>query len=228
MNGKSLWIGLAIWAAGAALWAQEPAQSSPSQIAGRSLEQWAKDLDHPQEVVQARAVIHLGLFGSRAVPVLVRCLDHPSEAVRYWACSHLGRLEPEPTAEMLAKLRRLKNDSQHPACALAAAYALCCLEGPEKHIHVLIQAVQHPEPGMALAAADFLGRLGPRARAAVPALEKVARTFYQKVRRHPHRVYHVDRAAENALKRIVPGWKRSWPDPRHRPRKRPNPPRRTP
>jgi|GEM_PF-4612150 len=199
-------------------------QHPPRQIAGRTLQQWAQDLDDSNEIVQARAAKMLGLFGAQAVPVLKQCLNHSSEAVRYWACSHLGDLAPRGDQTLVERLNQLKNDAKHPACALAAAYALCRIEGPKGHIQLLIQRLDHGEPGMAIAACDFLGRLGPQAKAAVPALERTARTFYAKVRRHIHRVYHVDRAAENALRQIDPQWKRSWPDPRQR-RNRPRKPR---
>ncbi len=199
-------------------------QQPPRQIAGRTLQQWAKDLDNSNEIVQARAAKMLGLFGPQAVPVLKQCLDHSSEAVRYWACSYLGDLAPRGDQALVERLNQLKNDAEHPACAMAAAYALCRIEGPQGHIELLIQRLDHGEPGMAISACDFLGRLGPQAKAAVPALERAARTFYDKVRRHIHRVYHVDRAAENALRQIDPNWKRSWPDPRQR-RNRPRKPR---
>ena len=199
-------------------------QQPPRRIAGRTLQQWAQDLEADNEIVQARAAKMLGLFGPQAVPTLKRCLNHPSEAVRYWACSSLGDLAPRGDQQLVERLKQLKNDPEHPACAMAAAYALCRIEGPQEHIGLLIRRLDHGEPGMATSACDFLGRLGPLARSAIPALERTARTFHDKVRRHIHRVYHVDRAAENALRQIDPNWKRNWPDPRQR-RNRPRKPR---
>lgn len=211
-------LGIVAWGIASAAMVLPAVAQKPSarRIAGRTLQEWAQDLHRPNEIVQARAAKMIGLFGPQAVPVLKQCLSHSSEAVRYWACSYLGDLAPRGDGKLVERLKQLESDPKHPACAMAAAYALCRIAGPQGHIELLIQRLDHGEPGMAMAACDFLGRLGPQAKAAVPALERAARTFYPQVRRHIHRVYHVDRAAENALRQIDPNWKRSWPDPRLR------------
>jgi len=187
-----------------------PAQTVRAEktVAGRNLAGWSADLNHENFIARLRAVKSLGPFGSAAVEPLTAALDDKHPGVQYWAASHLGAigLEAKPATK---KLRILSKNSDQPAVALAATYALCEITGPEKHLAKLSEYLKYPERGMACSAAEFLGKLGPKAVAAVPALEAA----YRNNDRVPgkkskgNRDYHIRGACQNALRNIVPGWK---------------------
>ncbi len=172
------------------------AEDDAKKVAGRTLEQWAADLDSENEIVRLRAAKSLGPFGDAATKTLIKALDDQSAGVQYWAAYHLGPIG-EKAKTAIDKLKAIKANKQHPGTAMAAAYALCRIEGVKPHIDLLIERTHHPERGMACSAAEFLGMIGPDAKAAVPTLEK-----HQK----GHKDYHVKGACQNALRKIVPGW----------------------
>lgn len=178
---------------------EEAKKEAKKEVAGRTLEQWAADLDSDNEIVRLRATKSLGPFGGAATDTLIKALDDKSAGVQYWAAYHLGPIGPKAKAAV-GKLKAIKADTgnvKHPGAALAAAYALCRIEGVKPHIDLLIERTSHTERSMACSAAEFLGMIGPDAKAAVPILEK-----HQK----GHKDYHVKGACQNALRKIVMGW----------------------
>ena len=108
-------------------------------------------------------------------------------------------------------LRKLSKSKDQPAIAMAATYAICGITGPEKHLDKLAEYLNYPERGMACSAAEFLGKLGPKASAAVPALEAAFRNNDRVPGKKGkgNRDYHIRGACQNALRKIVPGWKLS-------------------
>lgn len=174
------------------------------KVAGRTVEGWAKDLDNKNEFVRLRAVKSLGPFGKKALEPLRKALDDKHPGVRYWAASHLGAIGTEAKLA-IDRLYELKKDKNHPGVAMAAAFALCRIESVNPHIELLIQRLKYPERGMACASAEFLGRLGPKdGKSALPALE---RAFKDHERGKKGADYHVQGAAQNALRKINPNWK---------------------
>lgn len=182
-------------------------QAKPvKEVAGRTLGQWVVDLDSPNEFVRLRAVKSLLPFGKAAVPPLSRALGDKHIGVQYWAASHLGDLKtaPKPAIATLRKMEAGKNE----ALAMAAAYALCQIEKPDGHITLLMLRLEYPERGMACCAAEFLGKLGTKAKAAVPALEAA----YKRHDRKPGEKgkasadYHIRGASQNALRLILGKW----------------------
>lgn len=179
------------------------AASSPENIAGRTLEEWASDLSSPNRIVALRAVLTIGQFGQAATDVLTEALAHKQAGVRYWAASELGDIGSLPAAAK-SRLTDLLDDDQI-GVRLAAAYALCRGGQLEKSLPVLTDALSHPTRGVRNAAADFLARIGPPAKAATPALEQALQ----------HQDYHTKGAAQEALLRIraVPQSGGSQPSP---------------
>ncbi|MFK7821893.1 MAG: HEAT repeat domain-containing protein [Planctomycetaceae bacterium] len=179
---------------------------APRKVAGRTLSEFAADLDSPNVFVRLRAAKSLRAFGKPAVPSLAKALGDKHTGVQYWAASHLGDLgsAPKQSVAVLGKMKAGKN----PATAMAAAYALCRIEKPEKHIKLLIARLEYPERGMACAAAEFLGRLGQDGRSAVPALEAAYHRNDKKPgAKNPGKAdYHIRGASQNALRLILGEW----------------------
>lgn len=176
--------------------AQSAKAADPTKVvAGRTLSGWVKDFDSQNELVRLRAVKSLGPFGESAVNALAKCLDDSSDGVKDWAADHLGAIgksdakHPE-AKQVIARLRNLESQKQK---AVAAAYALCRLDAPDGHISLLVERLGHPERGMACSAAEFLGKMGPSASAALKELE----SHFQL-----NRDYHVKGACQNAIRKI--------------------------
>ncbi len=83
---------------------------------------------------------------------------------------------------------------------MAAAYALCRSGKLDAPLDLLIARLEDDERGMACSAAELIGELGPAAARAVPALEQ-ARDAQPPA---GGSVYHVDRAAAHALRKVQP------------------------
>ena len=179
---------------------------APQSVAGRSLQQWSADLDDPNEFVRLRAIRSLRAFGRPAIPAVVQALDDPHVGVQYWAASHLGDFATAPRAAVAVLQSR--RDGENEAVAMAAAYALCRIQGPDGNIDLLISRLQYPERGMACSAAEFLGRLGPAGKSAVPALEEAYRSNDKKPGSPGPATadYHIRGAAQNALRLILGTW----------------------
>ncbi len=185
----------------------EPQAKPVTQVAGRALKAWTADLDSPNEFVRLRAAKSLLAFGKPAIPSLVKALGDKNVGVQYWAASHLGDLQtaPKEAVKMLRQFESGKND----ALAMVAAYALCQIEKPGDHIKLLMSRLEYPERGMACCAAEFLGRLGPKGKPAVAALEAA----YHRNNRKPGEPgkatadYHIRGTSQNALRHILGSWK---------------------
>lgn len=178
-----------------------PQADAPQSIAGRTLSQWTADLAHPNEFVRLRAAKTLRAFGRPAVPSLSRALSDRHAGVRYWAASHLGDFATA-SRETVSRLKSLKS-GEHPAVAMAAAYALCRVDSTDSHIELLIERLESSQRGTACCAAEFLGRLGSEGKPAVAALEAAFERHKRGVRGAD---YHVNGAAQNALRQILGQW----------------------
>ncbi len=143
---------------------------STSVVAGRSLADWVTELQSSSPVVRRRAVLSIGAFGKTAVPVLTQALAHEDAVVRYWAASELGDLgdDAQPAIESLRRLHGEKSIEVR----IAAAFALCRIGQVEEGLPTLLEGLKHSERGVWNSAADFLARIGPSAKAAIPTLEE--------------------------------------------------------
>ena len=178
------------------------AEEKSKTIAGRTLNGWAVDLSVKNEIVRLRAIKTIGQFGPEATHVLTKALEDDSNGVRYWAAYHLGRIGPK-AKKAQSKLEKLREDKKAPAVAMVAAFALSRLGLLKENLPLLIERLKHPERGMACSAAELLGNVGPAAKAAIPALEA---TYHRHERGKDGADYHVQGAAQNALRKIQPGW----------------------
>lgn len=138
-------------------------------VAGRSLAEWTAELQTSSPVARRRGVLSIGAFGKSAVPVLTKALAHEDAVVRYWAASELGDLgdDAQPAIEALRQL----HGEKAIGVRIAAAYALCRVGQVEEALPTLLEGLKHSERGVWNSSADFLARIGPPAKAAIPTLE---------------------------------------------------------
>ncbi len=121
------------------------------------------------------AVIALRLMGLQATPakdVLVSLLTDDLEVIQSEAASALGCLGPAAQTAVPALVERLKSVESHLVCA-ELAEALASIAGEQAVVGLI--AVLMNEGGIRsnsgrVAAATVLGKLGGRARQAIPAL----------------------------------------------------------
>ncbi len=149
------------------------AADSPSVVAGRSLVEWSAELQSSSPVARRRAVLSVGACGKSAVPVLTKALAHEDEVVRYWAASELGDLG-EDAKSAVEPLRKLLGEKPI-GVRIAAGYALCRIGQVEQGLPALLEGLQHDERGVWNSSADFLARIGPPAKGAIPTLEEAGK-----------------------------------------------------
>ncbi|MGB0579153.1 MAG: sulfatase-like hydrolase/transferase [Limisphaerales bacterium] len=165
--------------------------AAPKYVAGRLLTDWVRDLDSENETRRLRAARTIGIFGESALVPLSKMLSREDPSIRYWAASHLGDLGSKAKRAVDSLKKTQAHNSQ--GVRMATAYALCRINDSSEHLGVLIDALQSKERGTACSAADFLGRLGPLAKKALPELEGVFRK---------HKDYHIRGSAKNALRYV--------------------------
>jgi HEAT repeat protein len=113
-----------------------------------------------------------------AVPILAAALDSDDQEARRGAATVLGAIGPEASSALpaLAKaLERFKDveglySSTGDTSAGAITEAIVKIAPPEKAIRMLTGALRSPSASARAAAAWFLGKMGPRAEPAIPAL----------------------------------------------------------
>lgn len=175
------------------------AADDENRIAGKSVDDYSAQLDDDDRVVRLRAARSLGAFGASAGAALRESLDHKDAAIRYIAAVHLGNIGGKSLEQSTARLRVLASDSDSLAVRMAASYSLCRAGQVEKHLPVLIEALEYPERGTACSAAELIGAVGPDAAAAIGALQAV----YEKNKPGAKGGdYHRGGAAMNALRKI--------------------------
>ena len=161
-----LTIGVGLWIGSQAVRGDDVVNA----VAGRSLAEWSVELQSSSPVVRRRAVLSLGVFAKRAVPVLTQALSHDDSVVRYWAASELGDLGDDAKSA-LESLRKLHGESPI-GVRIAAAYALCRIGQVEEALPTLLAGLKHDARGVWNSSGDFLARIGPPAKAAIPVLEE--------------------------------------------------------
>lgn len=126
-------------------------------------------LRDPDPHLANQAAVGLAGCGPSAVPGLSGALRDPNPRVRSLACSTLSQIGP-PAAPAAAQVAGLLTDAD-PQLVAQAVHALTTL-GPAGVSH-LLPALQHPLPAVREKVAFALGAMGPSARGAVPALERL-------------------------------------------------------
>jgi len=109
------------------------------------------------------------------VPAYRKALADPAGPVRHWAVVGLHQAYPsEPPAEVLAEVRGLLKD-EAASVPIAAAHALVDWGKTQEGLDRLVEALSAPGEKTRLLAAHSLERLGPKAKPALPRLEKAAK-----------------------------------------------------
>ncbi|HUG93471.1 MAG TPA: HEAT repeat domain-containing protein [Planctomycetaceae bacterium] len=180
-------------------------------LAGRTLTEWTAQVNSENRVVRLRAVKTLPAFGNPAIPALTQALEHADPAVRFWAADGLGTIAPEADQregedraqrsafDAAVPVLKAMLDEKSGGVRMAAAFALCRLGEVETGLPELIRAIEHPERGVANSAVDFVARVGPPAREAIPALEAA---IERNQRGRPGGDYHIASIAREAIRRI--------------------------
>ncbi len=181
-------------------------ESAKETIAGKTIAEYTDLLDSEDRTIRLRAAKSLVAFGEAAVPSLRDTLDHEDRAMRYVALVGLGDLAPsmdssnaDPWSQWIGTLNHMVSEDESPAVQMAAAYALCQSGEIEKGLPVLIDRVQQGERGMVCSAAELLGKLGTRAKGAIPVLEEV-QANNDPIKKNGD--YHKGGAAKNALRKV--------------------------
>lgn len=207
MNPPTIWRSITVPLATMLMLACSTAPAnaaSADEVAGRSVKQYAEQLQSDDRTVRLRAVKSLGAFGPSAMSELQKALDHPDAAVRYTAAVHLGRIggqSPEATETLTAsaeRLHELMKDEASRATQMAAAFALCRAGQMDAALPLLVERLQSSERSVACSAAELIGMLGPAARSAKPTLESVRAAN----RPGGSGDYHIGGAAQNALRSL--------------------------
>ncbi|MHC4996658.1 MAG: family 16 glycoside hydrolase [Planctomycetota bacterium] len=168
-----------------------PAGQGPA-YAGRTVDQWAARLDDSTRQIRLNAANTLANIGYVARERLAGMLDHKDSAVRYWGARGLGDMRPRVNDYNDALARSLGDKAF--AVRMAAAYALRDTPHHKKAVDVLIDGLKTEERGYGPVAADYLWKMGPSAKKAVPALKKLAQNSD----------YHIKNAANRALSTVAP------------------------
>lgn len=220
-----------------AIVAQDVSEGDPI-IFDKRLSQWEKLLTDPSHVVRYRAARDLGHIGSpanAAVPALFEARKDESASVRKYALAAIGRIGPR-VKHVPALIEAL--DDEDFGVRRAAAYVLGDIgpeaqaalpvlkrhkgvefayanfqitEGDETAMSYLIGAMKHPDVNTRPRewAIKALGRIGPRAKAALPALRAALRSEDNDIYHRMEAAYAIslvdpdDQAALNFLIAIV-------------------------
>ncbi|MEM7560611.1 MAG: HEAT repeat domain-containing protein, partial [Planctomycetota bacterium] len=142
---------------------------SANEVAGRNLAGWKKDLSSDNRTVRLRAVKTLGAFDAEAVPTLTELLGDQDVAVQYWAASHLGNIGSAAKSSVPALKGLFGSDSQ--PLRMAVSYALCSIEGVDEWSKPLLEGIDSKQREVGCTAADFLARLGPKAKSILGEVE---------------------------------------------------------
>ncbi|MEM9586472.1 MAG: HEAT repeat domain-containing protein [Planctomycetota bacterium] len=177
---------------------------APETIAGRTIQQYASQLDSPNRVVRLRALKSLGAFGADAGNTISTALGHSDAAMRYTAAVHLGRLGSESAGSAKDALTKLAADDPSAAVRSAAAFALCRLSPESRNVYLpqLIERLKLDQRGAVCSVAELLGMLGKDATDAVETLTEVHLANLPGGKGD----YHIGGATKNALRKIVPDW----------------------
>jgi HEAT repeat protein len=125
-------------------------------------------LGHDSPIVASAAARALARIGAAAVPALSDILRQPEDPRAEWAADALGRIGPAAGAAAELLLAQLHSP---PDLAAWSAIALAKITGDERAVPILLKLLGRMDrPDLVQQAALGLAAIGPRASAAIPAL----------------------------------------------------------
>ncbi len=143
---------------------------------GRTLEQWQDDLATGDTGRRATAVRVIGMFGNEATPVLAQALQSDDDAVRAAAAEAVA-VRGRADAQSKQRLTALQEDTSSFGVQLAAAFALCRMAQPsDADLASLVKGVEVNSRPFSTRACDYLARIGPPAKAALPVLRPATKS----------------------------------------------------
>ncbi len=149
---------------------------SAVQALADALRQWPPGTPPAEQLVKRTIVDCIGLSGPVGVvglPALLRSIEDPDSSMRRKVCEAITLFGPAGELATDALVERLVLDDV-PAVQDAAADTLAAI-GPAS-VPVLIRLLENGGPDLQWRAAQSLGRIGPPASEALPALEQVIRS----------------------------------------------------
>lgn len=176
------------------------------EVKGRKFSDWVKQLKNGDQSERWYAVMALGEMGPKAIPALTEALkDKESSTVRVWAAAGLRR-NGKAAKNAVPQLEETLKD-EIPFVRIEAAKALWAICEHEAAVPTLIELVKDKEPGYRWDAAEALGWIGPKAKAAVPALTNMLKDLGRAREDKPDGTVllrTVNIAARKALEKIDP------------------------
>jgi HEAT repeat protein len=136
---------------------------------GRKLSEWVDQFRNGDLGERQGAVLALGKLGPKAIPVLAAALqDKELVNVRAWAAAGLRANGPSAKAAVPQLEAALKDEVGY--VRIEAADALWAISEHKSAIPTFIELLKSGEASDRWIAAERLNRIGPKAKAAVPAL----------------------------------------------------------
>jgi hypothetical protein len=182
------------------------AEKKEPEVDGRKLSEWVQRLKSGDVGERQGAVLALGKIGPEGVPALADALeDKEIVNVRLWAAWGLRKNGADAKAAV-PKLEAALKDENY-LVRVEVAKALWAVAEHKKAISTLIELLNNKDPNIRWGAAESLEWIGPKAKAAVPALQKALNDTGLAVWTNPdgsRKFRAVLLAAGQALKKIDP------------------------
>jgi len=151
-----------------------------------NVQSWIAQLrgeDHSQQAAAAEALARLGSDARPAAVALVRVCGSADDAVREWAAAALEELGPPPPGQ-IGELIELARDQSLDAAYWAVTLLGRAGDNAAPAVATLAEVIRgSTEPSVRERAAWALGKIGPAAEAAGPALREAAASDEPRLRR---------------------------------------------
>jgi len=150
----------------------------------KAIPHWRDRLDKTDLLERLRAIKSLDGTGAKAMPKYLEALEDSYGSVRYWAVVGLHNVCQTPQAVEPAKnaIAELLNDPS-AIVRIAAAQAMCDWGNEKQALPVLVEVLRQGSDTARLNAAIALGRIGDKARPALPQLKAAMKDPYGYVTR---------------------------------------------
>lgn len=172
--------------------------SQKVEVSGGTVTHWRERLDKTDLLERLRAIKALDGSGAKAIPRYLEALNDSNGSARYWGVVGLHNASQDNRAIRQARKAvagLLKDPS--PIVRIAAAEAMCDWNREKRALPVLVEALQHDSNSVRHSAAVALGRIGDKARPALPQLKAATKDSYRYVGRT---VGHILRRLEGGSK----------------------------